>query len=1853
MKKITVLLLLSFISLSGFSQTLQEGFEGAVFPPTTPAPGWVVFQNAVGSRQWGPSIIAHAGLGAAQMNSRQNNGINTTSTDYLVTPLVTIPANGQLRFWARTENNGNQGTLYQVRVASGTNVANQTNEAAFNVAPANLIQQWTEDQISTTYNIYEEKVVDFPAALIGTAVYIAFVNEYTQTTATISGDTWYLDDVLLVSKCLAPTLLTANPILSTSATLGWTNSNGPTSGNPCSQWEVEIIPATGTFTGTGIIVNTNPYTIPINTLTPLTDYKYRVRSICTYSTSDWATFLPFTTSVAPLGCNGNYVDSGGTTGNYQINENIITTISPTNPGDLVTVTFTSFNTEATYDGMYVYDGPSTASPQISSANPVGSAFGALSALAGAYWGTALPGPFTATSANGSLTFNFKSDGSVTKAGWVATIGCSRRPTCTMPSGLIATSITTTSVNLTWTQPSNPDNSIATAWQYIYLPCASPAPTAATPGWISANSNNVNVSNLTPGTCYKFYVRADCTNNDYSGISASATVSTPLCNSGCNYRFIMRDSFGDGWNGNTMSVIQNGITIATLTGPTAAQGTALITVSVPLCPGPFQLFWNTGGTFSSEVGISITSFLGTVLYTHAPGTGLQNSLLFSADARCIPPTCLQPTNLITTGITSNSVTLGWTNTGLATSWQVIALSCGSPAPTANATGWLPVSTNSLLIGNLMSGCYDFYVRGVCSPTDSSDWSSIQGITLLPPSCANTTPAGNDCSLAVPICNFNGYCGNTSAAYTVNTWPELTTAFCGSIDNNSFLSFIASSSTISLNVWVTSSALGYGVQMMVYSSVNCGRGTVTSYTCWNPGVYSTGMSVVTATGLTPGNTYYLMIDGYAGDVCNYVIGAGSGIQTVQVDVTTPNASICLGQSANLNVSGGNNTYVWSPPTGLSATSGSSVTFTPTAVGTYTFTATSSNGSAICPQPLTDSQIITVRANATPTFTQLPNICQNSVAPLLPTISTNTVGITGTWNSAINTSTLGTSIYTFNPTTGQCAIPSTMQVTISPSPVATFNYIALPYCQNASNPSPTFSGGGVAGVFTSTTGLSINATTGVIDLAASTAGTYTVTNTIAASGSCAQVVATAQVTITALPVATFNYNSTTYCKTGANPILAFTAGGVAGVFSSSTGLTITSAGAIDLSTSTPGNYIITNTIAASAGCGVVTATFAISISLSSVATFSYTGTPYCSNATNPSPTFSGGGGAGVFTSTTGLIINATTGAIDLAASTAGAYTVTNTVAASGSCAQVVATSQVTITALPVATFNYNSATYCKTGANPTLAFTAGGVAGVFSSSTGLTITSAGAIDLSTSTPGNYIITNTIAASTGCGVVTATFAIAITAPPVATFSYTGTPYCSNATNPSPTFSGGGVAGVFTSTTGLIINAATGVINLAASTAGAYTVTNTIAASGSCAQVVATSQVTITALPVATFNYNSATYCKTGANPTLAFTAGGVAGVFSSSTGLTITSAGAIDLSTSTPGNYIITNTIAASTGCGVVTATFAIAITAPPVATFSYTGTPYCSNATNPSPTFSGGGIAGVFTSTTGLSINATTGVINVTASTAGTYTVTNTIASAVGCAAVIATAQVIITTAPQATISYSDAFYCYNNSGSQAVILTGTTGGTFSATPSGLTLSTVSGVINASTSQAGTYIVTYIVPASGGCPQFTTTTTVIIVPEITVELSDVCDGQDFTITALPVAGSFNPLTAIYEWTGPNGYTFGPSSNPSIIVLTPGTYISTVTFNGCTHVNSQLVNSITCSIQKGISPNGDGDNEAFILADVKAISIFNRYGSKVYSHGANYTNEWHGQSSSGSELPDGTYYYVITRSSGESITGWIYINR
>jgi gliding motility-associated-like protein len=160
------------------------------------------------------------------------------------------------------------------------------------------------------------------------------------------------------------------------------------------------------------------------------------------------------------------------------------------------------------------------------------------------------------------------------------------------------------------------------------------------------------------------------------------------------------------------------------------------------------------------------------------------------------------------------------------------------------------------------------------------------------------------------------------------------------------------------------------------------------------------------------------------------------------------------------------------------------------------------------------------------------------------------------------------------------------------------------------------------------------------------------------------------------------------------------------------------------------------------------------------------------------------------------------------------------------------------------------------------------------------------------------------------------------------------------------------------------------------------------------------------------------------------------------------------------------------------------------------------------------------------------------------------------------------------------------------------------------------------------------------------------VAIAINEGCLGSEYRVEAVPVNGSFDPANVIFTWSGPD-FTLVPNEPNTIILNSPGTYIVKVTTpDGCFSEESIVVTNTTCTIQKGISPNGDGDNEAFLLTDVKKLQIYNRYGIKVYSY-VDYTNQWHGQTDSGSELPDGTYYYIIERGNGDTLTGWIYINR
>jgi gliding motility-associated-like protein len=91
------------------------------------------------------------------------------------------------------------------------------------------------------------------------------------------------------------------------------------------------------------------------------------------------------------------------------------------------------------------------------------------------------------------------------------------------------------------------------------------------------------------------------------------------------------------------------------------------------------------------------------------------------------------------------------------------------------------------------------------------------------------------------------------------------------------------------------------------------------------------------------------------------------------------------------------------------------------------------------------------------------------------------------------------------------------------------------------------------------------------------------------------------------------------------------------------------------------------------------------------------------------------------------------------------------------------------------------------------------------------------------------------------------------------------------------------------------------------------------------------------------------------------------------------------------------------------------------------------------------------------------------------------------------------------------------------------------------------------------------------------------------------------------------------------------------------------------QLIDQ-TVNVPNGFTPDGDGINDKFVIVGLdsytsKALTIYNRYGNMVYETN-NYQNDWDG-SSNGSELPDGTYFYILELNGSETKSGYVYINR
>ena len=151
---------------------------------------------------------------------------------------------------------------------------------------------------------------------------------------------------------------------------------------------------------------------------------------------------------------------------------------------------------------------------------------------------------------------------------------------------------------------------------------------------------------------------------------------------CAFTVNMTDAYGDGWNGNTVSFIQNGYTVGTVGGGFTSGSS--YTETIMLCDGvAVTAQVGTLGLWTGEVGFTVVDPDGNTKLTRASGTTFTASTVFGTfTAACSTPSCPVTDTLSIASQTScgpSSVTF-----------------TASPATATNTVVWL--NSDSVAVGN---------------------------------------------------------------------------------------------------------------------------------------------------------------------------------------------------------------------------------------------------------------------------------------------------------------------------------------------------------------------------------------------------------------------------------------------------------------------------------------------------------------------------------------------------------------------------------------------------------------------------------------------------------------------------------------------------------------------------------------------------------------------------------------------------------------------------------------------------------------------------------------------------------------------------------------------------------------------------------------------------------------------------------------------------------------------------------------------------------------------------------------------------------------------------------------------------
>lgn len=843
--------------------------------------------------------------------------------------------------------------------------------------------------------------------------------------------------------------------------------------------------------------------------------------------------------------------------------------------------------------------------------------------------------------------------------------------------------------------------------------------------------------------------------------------------------------------------------------------------------------------------------------------------------------------------------------------------------------------------------------------------------------------------------------------------------------------------------------------------------------------------------------------------------------------------------------------------------------------------------------------------------------------------------------------------------CQSPnSTFTITVNYQGNTSFSYGSSTFCQTGSDPAPVVTGA-QGGTFSAPSGLAINANTGIIDLENSSTGTYTIT--YSAPGSCPYSTYFTM-TITNSQNATFNYPGGSYCQSETNPLPVFPAGASAGTFTATpAGLVFANnaTGEINLSGSTPGTYTVTNSIPASGGCAASSFSTSISIKPSPLLSIP-SNTNFCAGQQVPVQAFtSTTSGASIsWTNDNTAIGLGVSGSGDIspfiASGNGSPETATITVSASSNGCTSSSSYLISVYQQETASISYSSSTYCQSAPNalPTVSGTIGGT--FTSSPSGLQLNSnTGEINFGASSLGSYTVQYT---TNGVCNTIASFNLTVSDDPNASFSYSGVSFCKNGPNPQPIFPAGSSAGTFTaSPSGVQFVNSTGVIDLAASSPGTYTITNFIAAAGGCNSSTATATIQILQAPSASISASSSGICP-GDSALVTITLSGTgpwsfnyvrnsiqysvtnyaASTYSfyeeQASSYSLVSISDVNCSGSASGSVVLNNT---SSPTAILTGNVDACAGSAAALTIQLTGTaPW-------SLSYSDG-----LGNTTVSNIQSSPHQVNV--NNGGTYSLVS--VSDASCAG-SATGSSTVVYYPSPSVDSSDVTIidadCKDTGG--AIHGLRFTGGSAPYTyvwenSAGAVVS--NGSIDLSDVSSGFY--TIVATDLRGC-EATYKASVNQGAGVIAEFTFTPESGQ---TPLPVLFTNQSTGAtVYEWDFGNGGV-SSSANPSTVYKEEGTFSITLIAkkaNGCADtVSHELSVSDTMDIviPNVFTPNNDGVNDVFTFSangfGQFSCTIFNRWGATVYFWDTP-NGGWDGKTSSGEDAGDGVYYYVLKLSDKE----------